>query len=114
MPITIKYPDFWVDQQDLKLQCISYVESNIGKPDKITILKDDESDLESCFSLLFYFKNISYNDFSQWDELSDFSDELEIDCFVYDHLTHNVKDYLYGEDWDETNSGENLIYLNNI
>jgi hypothetical protein len=114
MAISIEYKYFWHEQEDLKLQCIKYIESNIGKPDKITILKEDELDLESCFSILFYFKNLSFNDFSLWDELSDFSDELEIDVFVYDHLTHNVKDYLYGEDWGETNSGRNMIYLNSI
>jgi hypothetical protein len=114
MSISIEYRNLWFDQQDLKFKCINYIESNIGKPDKLTILKDNESDLESSFSILFYFKNISYDDFSFWDELSDFSDEFEIDVFVYDHLTHNIKDYLYGEDWDETNSGVNLIYLNSI
>ena len=85
MAISIEYKYFWHEQEDLKLQCIKYIESNL-----------------------------SFNDFSLWDELSDFSDELEIDVFVYDHLTHNVKDYLYGEDWGETNSGRNMIYLNSI
>lgn len=116
MAITIDFNIFWPGQEDLQTQCIEFIEANIGSPDKTTTLKEDDSDPESGYSLLFYYKDLSLKEFSFWDELYDFANETELYVLVYDHSTHIRKGYWYDEeeDWIEQEVGEQDSYLSNI
>ena len=116
MAITIDINTFWADQDDLKLKCINYIESNIGNPDKITTLKEDETDPESGYSLLFYYKDLTLKVFSLWDELYDYANETELYVLVYDHSTHVRKGYWYDEDdkWIRQEVGKQKDYLMNV
>jgi hypothetical protein len=116
MAITIDFNIFWLGQEDLQAQCIQFIEANIETPDKTTILNEDESDSEAGYSLLFYYKDLSLNDFLFWDELYDFANETELYVIVYDHSTHIRKGYWYDEDaeWIEQEIEEQESYLNNI
>jgi hypothetical protein len=116
MAITIDFNLFWPGQEDLETQCTEFIEGTIGAPDKTTILKEDESDDESGYSVLFYYENLSIDSFSNWDELYDFANETELYVLVYDHETHIRKGYWYDEDveWIEQEIGEQESYLNNI
>ena len=116
MAITIDFNIFWLGQEDLQAQCIQFIEANIETPDKTTILNEDESDSEAGYSLLFYYKDLSLNDFSFWDELYDFANETELYAIVYDHSTHIRKGYWYDEEdeWIEQEVGAQDAYLSNI
>jgi hypothetical protein len=116
MAITIDFNTFWLGQEDLKLECINYIKSNIGEPTKVTTLIDDESDDESGTSILFYYEDFSIDSFSNWDELYDYANETELYVLVYDHETHIRKGYWYDEDaeWIEQEIEEQESYLNNI
>lgn len=116
MAITIDINIFLADHDDSKLQCINYIESNIGKPDKTTILKGNDKDPESEYSLLFYYKDLSLKKFSFWDELYDYANETELYVVVYDHSTHVRKGYWYDEDdrWIKQEVGEQKDYLMNV
>jgi len=116
MALTIDINIFWSGQEDLKTECIKFIEANIGNPDKTTIINEDESDPEAGYSLLFYYKDLSLNDFSFWDELYDYANETELYVIVYDHSTHIRKGYWYDEDaeWIEQEIEEQESYLNNI
>lgn len=116
MAITIDFNIFWAGQEDLETQCTEFIEANIGTPDKTTIVNEDDSDPEAGYSLLFYYKDFSLNDFSFWDELYDFANETELYTIIYDHSTHIRKGYWYDEeeDWIEQEVGEQDSYLSNI
>ena len=116
MAITIDFNTFWADQKDLKKECINYIESNIGKPNKITTLLEDETDEESGYSVLFYYEDFSMDTFSNWDELFDYANETELYVLVYDHSTHIRKGYWYDEDseWIEQEIGKQDSYLSNV
>lgn len=116
MALTIDINTLWLGQEDLETQCVEFIESNIGSPDKISNVNEDESDPESGYSMLFYYKNLSLNDFSFWDELSDFANETELYVIVYDHSTHVRKGYWYDEDdkWIKQEVGEQKDYLMNV
>jgi len=116
MAITIDFNIFWPGQEDLQAQCRQFIEANIGTPDKTTILKEDESDEESGCSILFYYKDLSIDSFSNWDELCDFANETELYVIVYDHSTHIRKGYWYDEEevWIEQQVGEQDNYFLNV
>ncbi|MBP6126676.1 hypothetical protein [Flavobacterium sp.] len=116
MAITLDFNIFWPGQEDLETQCTEFIEGTIGTPDKTTIVNEDESDPEAGYSLLFYYKDLSLNDFSFWDELYDFANETELYVIVYDHSTHIRKGYWYDEDseWIEQEVGKQDSYLSNI
>ena len=116
MAITIDFNIFWPGQEDLQTQCIEFIEANIGTPDKTTTLKEDDSDSESGYSLLFYYKDLSLKEFSFWDELYDFANETELYVLVYDHSTHVRKGYWSDEDdkWIKQEVGEQKDYLMNV
>ena len=116
MALTIDFNIFWPGQEDLETQCIEFIEGIVGTPDKTTIVNEDESDPDAGYSLLFFYKDLSLNDFSFWDELYDFANETELYAIVYDHSTHIRKGYWYDEDaeWIEQEVGEQDSYLSNI
>jgi len=116
MAITIDFNIFWPGQEDLQAQCIEFIEANVGTPDKTAISKEDESDEESGYSVLFYYKDFSIDSFSYWDELYDFANETELYVIVYDHFTHIRKGYWYDEEdeWIEQEVEEQDSYLSNI
>lgn len=116
MAITIDMNIFWPGQEDLEAQCKEYIEANIGTPDKTTIVNEDDSDPESGYSILFYFKDFSIDSFPNWDELYDFANETELYSIVYDHATHIRKGYWYDEEdeWIEQEIGEQDNYLLNV
>lgn len=116
MALTIDINIFWPGQENLETQCIEFIEANIGTPDKTINLNDDVSDSEAGYSLLFYYKDLSLNDFSFWDELYDFANETELYAIVYDHSTHIRKGYWYDEEdeWIEQEMGKQDNYLLNI
>ena len=116
MAITIDINIFWPGQEHLETKCIEFIEANIGASDKTTILKEDELDPEAGYSVLFYYKDLSLNVFSFWDELFDFANETELYAIVYDHETHIRKGYWYDEDeeWIEQEVGEQDSYLSKI
>lgn len=116
MAIIIDFNIFWPGQEDLQAHCIEFIEANIGTPDKTTILKEDKSEEQSEYSALFYYKDLSLNEFSFWDELYDFANETELYVIVYDHSTHIRKGYWYDEEdeWIEQEVEEQDSYLCNI
>ena len=116
MAITIDFNIFWPGQEDLQAQCKEFIEANIGISDNIVILKEDETDEESGYSVLFYYEEFSIDSFSNWDDLYDFANETELYVIVYDHSTHIRKGYWYDEeeDWIEQEIGEQDSYLSNI
>ena len=63
MAITIDLNIFCPGQEDVETQCTVFIEGTIGTPDKTTIVNLDESDPEAGYSLLFYYKDLSLNDF---------------------------------------------------
>jgi hypothetical protein len=116
MALTIDFNIFLPGQEDIETQCTEFIEGTIGTPNKTTVVKLDESDPEAGYSLLFYYKDLSLNDFSFWDELYDIANETELYVIVYDHSTHVSKGYWYDEDseWIEHDIEEQESYLNNI
>ena len=116
MALTIDINIFLPGQEDLETQCIKFIEANIGSPDNTTIVNEDDSDPEAGYSLLFFYKDLSLNDFLFWDELYDFANETELYTIVYDHSTHIRKGYWYDEEdeWIEQEIGKQDSYLSNI
>ena len=101
--ITIKYFVFWHEDEEIKEECSCFVKSVIGAPDSIQIVKEDDTDPESCYVLLFDFKSKTMNDFEHWFDLLDFAMQFEIHCAVYDHKSKvaKISGYDEGLDWYE-------------
>ena len=49
--ITIDFNSFGSEQDELKESCIEFIQGILGPSEKVTILKDDENDPESSFSV---------------------------------------------------------------
>jgi hypothetical protein len=110
--ITIDFNSFWFEQDELKESCIEFIQNILGPSDKLTILKEDENDSESSFSVYFNYSNYQLNSFGFFDELMDFAIHNELYVIVYDHDTKSRKGYWYDEDdeWVELENGEMAIY----
>jgi len=110
--ITIDFNSFWFEQDELKESCIEFIQNILGPSDKLTILKEDENDSESSFSVYFNYSNYQLNSFDFFDELMDFAIHNELYVIVYDHDTKSRKGYWYDEDdeWVELENGEMAIY----
>lgn len=110
--ITIDFNSFWSDQNELKDTCIEFIEHNIGEPDKVSIVKEDDTDPDSSFSLYINFNEMNVLDFGYYDELMDFARENELYVIVYDHETQTRKGFWYDEDeeWLEQHMGDSANY----
>jgi hypothetical protein len=110
--ITIDFNSFWSEQDELKESCIEFIQDILGPSEKVTILKDDENDPESSFSVYLNYSKFTLNDFSFYDELMDFARENELYVILYDHNTKSRKGYWYDEedDWIEQEMDNNAIY----
>lgn len=110
--ITIDFNSFWFDQDELKKSCIEFVERHAGPSEKITILKDDENDPESSYSILFKYGKYTLTNFEFYDNLKDFAEENELYVVVYDHNTKQKKGFWYDEedDWIVQNVTNDIRY----
>jgi hypothetical protein len=110
--ITIDFNSFWSEQDLLKDSCIEFIQTILGPSKKVTILKEDENDPESSFSVLLNYSEYTLNDFNFYEELMDFARENELYVIVYDHNTKSRKGYWYDEDdeWIEQDMGDNANY----
>ena len=96
----------------MKESCIEFIQDILGPSEKVTILKDDENDPESSFSVYINYSKFTLNNFSFYDELMDFARENELYVILYDHNTKSRKGYWYDEedDWIEQEMDNNAIY----
>jgi len=110
--ITIDFNSFGSEQDKLKESCIEFIQDILGPSEKVTILKDDENDPESSFSVYINYSKFTLNNFSFYDELMDFARENELYVILYDHNTKSRKGYWYDEedDWIEQEMDNNAIY----
>jgi hypothetical protein len=110
--VTIDFNSFWSEQDELKESCIEFIQNILGPSEKVTILKEDENDPESSFSVFLNYSKYTLNDFNFYDELMDFARENELYVIVYDHNTKSRKGYWYDEDdeWIEQDMGDNADY----
>jgi hypothetical protein len=114
--ITIDFNSFWSDQVDLKDTCVEFVESTVGSANKVVVLKEDNEDPESSFSLFFNYENLQLDDFEFYDDLMDFARENELYVIIYDHTSKMRKGYWYDEDedWIEQEVGDVQQYMDNV
>ena len=110
--ITIDFNSFSPEDDNLKESCIEFIQDILGPSEKVTILKDDENDPESSFSVYINYSKFTLNNFSFYDELMDFARENELYVILYDHNTKSRKGYWYDEedDWIEQEMDNNAIY----
>jgi hypothetical protein len=110
--ITIDFNSFGSEQDALSKACVEFIENIAGSSEKITILKEDEDDPESSYSVLLNYSEYTLIDFEFYDELMDFASENELYVLVYDHNTKNRKGYWYDEeeDWVQQEMGDGVNY----
>ena len=110
--ITIDFNSFGSEQDELKESCIEFIQDILGPSEMVTILKDDENDPESSFSVYINYSKFTLNNFSFYDELMDFARENELYVILYDHNTKSRKGYWYDEEdvWIEQEMDNNAIY----
>jgi hypothetical protein len=96
--ITIHILLFDSDQDDLSKACIEFVEGTVGPSDKVIILKEDDDDPESEFSVMMNYPGLTLDGFEYYDELMDYARENELYVIVFDHDTKYRKGYWYDEE----------------
>jgi predicted ferric reductase len=97
---------------ELKDTCIEFTESLIGSSKNLRILKEDENDPESSYSILLDYADFNLEDFEFYDELRDFATENEVVVIVYDHDSKTRKGFWYDEEdeWITQEIGEQTQY----
>jgi hypothetical protein len=110
--ITIHILTFWSDQDEFSKACIEFVVSTVGPSDKVIILKEDEDDPDSDFSVLMNYSGYTLDSFEYYDELMDYASENELYVIVFDHDTKYRKGYWYDEEqeWIEQFMGHEFNY----
>lgn len=103
--ITIDFNSFWYEQEDLKNSCITFIIDTIGEPNEIRIIKEDESDPQSSYSVQMDYEDFDIEYFNYYDEIKDFARNNELYVVVYDDFSDYRKGYWYDEspDWVEQN-----------
>ena len=97
---------------ELKESCIEFTESMIGSSKNLRIVKEDENDTESSYSVLFDYPDYNLDDFEFYNELRDFATENEVVVIVYDHDSKTRRGFWYDEDdeWIEQEMGDSNSY----
>lgn len=100
--ITIEFDTFWSDQEDLKNNIIGIVEKTIGKATETRVIKDDDADLDSTYSIQLDYDKFDIDNFSYYNELKQIAISNELYVTVSDDFSNYRKGFWYDENIDWT------------
>lgn len=104
----------WFDRINLKFECIDFMQSTIGKPDKSAIRKENKTDPKSGDVMLYTYNSMTLPGFEFLDILRDYVVKNRLYVFIYDHESKTRKFFRYDEEeiWVEQKNIDLPYYLN--